>query len=166
MFAAAALDPSGIGIEINPVGYVDTKAKLNPASRRAVEKRIVELDNNAWRYRQAAETLPTFFHRCYSQKTREFLLTARGWLDLRNSRVDCTTMALFLADWHGKRTDSLSNQMRQTKSLSPQYAVRWWDERGLKPPELSSSGIYEEEARLALREGHSGSARKQGLPWL
>ena len=26
--------------------------------------------------------------------------------------------------------------MRQTKSLSPQYAVRWWKERGLKPPDV------------------------------
>jgi DNA modification methylase len=81
VFAAAALDRAGIGIEINPVGYVYTKAKLNPANRQAVERRIIELDKNAWRYRQAAEALPVFFQRCYSQRTREFLLVARSWLD-------------------------------------------------------------------------------------
>ncbi len=136
VFAAAALDRSGVGIEINPVGYVYTKAKLNPATRLAVEKRIVELDKNAWRYRQAAEAMPVFFHRCYSQRAREFLLTARNWLDWQGSRVDCTTMALLLVHLHGKRTDSLSNQMRQTKSMSPQYAVRWWTEQRLGPPDV------------------------------
>ena len=136
VFAAGANGRSGIGIEINPVGYVYTKAKLNPASHKTVERRITELGENAWRHRKSAESLPPFFHRCYSQATREFLVTARSRLDWRSSTVDCTTMALLLVHLHGKRTDSLSNQMRQTKSLSPQYAVRWWDERELEPPDI------------------------------
>jgi hypothetical protein len=37
---------------------------------------------------------------------------------------------------HGKITDSLSNQMRQTKAMAPKYAIAWWRERGLRPPEI------------------------------
>ena len=47
-------------------------------------------------------------------------------------------MAFLLIHLHGKRADSLSNQMRQTKAMSPLYAIKWWREHGLKPPELDS----------------------------
>ena len=45
-------------------------------------------------------------------------------------------MALLMIDLHGKRENALSNQMRQTKAMSPQYSVQWWRERSMKPPEL------------------------------
>ncbi len=136
VFAAAINQRVGIGIEINPVGYVYTRTKLYPAKRKLVESRIQELADNAWRYKDAADELPNFFHHCYSAKVRRFLLTARKWLDWRSDRVDCTVMGLLLVHLHGKRSDSLSNQMRQTKSLSPPYAVEWWKTRGMKPPQI------------------------------
>jgi hypothetical protein len=153
VFVAAAHDRAGIGIEINPVGYVYTKAKLKPANRKAVEKRIVELGKNAWRYRQAADELPIFFHHCYSQRTREFLLIARSWLNWQSSFVDCTTLALLLVHLHGKRTDSLSNQMRQTKSLSPQYAVHWWTERGMEPPDIDPVEFMRKKLKWRYAKG-------------
>jgi hypothetical protein len=136
VFAAAAHDRHGIGIEINPVGYVYTKAKLRPARRTAVEQRIADLASNAWRFRKADHELPAFFHQCYTPTIREFLLAARNWLDWRGSQIDCTVMALLLVHLHGKRTDSFSNQMRQTKAMSPPYAIRWWKQKGLSPPDL------------------------------
>jgi hypothetical protein len=45
-------------------------------------------------------------------------------------------MAFLLVNLHGKRNDSLSNQMRQTKSMSPAYAIRWWKERSMRPPHV------------------------------
>ncbi len=47
-------------------------------------------------------------------------------------------MALLLVYLHGKMGAALSNQMRQTKSMSPQYAVRWWDEHNLEPPDIDA----------------------------
>lgn len=44
-------------------------------------------------------------------------------------------MALLLVDLHGKRENAFSNQMRQTKAMSPQYALDWWKERQLAPPD-------------------------------
>lgn len=136
IFAAAAKGRFGVGVEINPVGYVYTKTKLQPARRELVEQRIRELGVNAWRYRKAAGELPAFFASCFCPDVRAFLLTARNWLDWKTSSVDCTVMAFLLVHMHGKRTDSLSNQMRQTKSMSPQYAMRWWRERNMKPPQI------------------------------
>jgi hypothetical protein len=45
-------------------------------------------------------------------------------------------MALLMIDLHGKRENAMSNQMRQTKAMFPQYAIDWWNERELEPPEL------------------------------
>lgn len=136
VYAAAVNARSGIGIEINPVGYIYTQTKLRPAQRTAVENRIVELSRNAWRFKSAALELPEFFRHCFCASVRRFLLAARSWLDWQSDYIDRTVMGLLLVHLHGKRTDSMSNQMRQTKSMSPQYAVRWWKERDLSPPNI------------------------------
>jgi len=136
VFSAAHQGREGIGIEINPVGWVYGKTKLRPAAQSEVAVRFHELGRLAPNYHSAAEALPTFFHHCYSRRTREFLLAARENLDWRKSSVDRTAMALLLVYLHGKRGQALSNQMMQTKAMAPDYAVRWWCERGLVPPDL------------------------------
>jgi hypothetical protein len=73
-------------------------------------------------------------------------------LNWRRCKVDWTTAALLLVNLHGKRDASLSNQMRQTKSMSPQYAIAWWSARNLKPPELDPLEFMEN--RLAWRYAH------------
>jgi hypothetical protein len=135
LFAAASTNRIGLGVEINPVGWVYGKAKLQTASRRAVEDRLRWLGTKASDYRQQAAALPGFFHWCYCRRVREFLVGARDLLDWRRRKADWTTMALLLVDLHGKVESALSNQMRQTKAMSPQYSVEWWRERDLKPPE-------------------------------
>lgn len=135
LFAAAATSRVGIGIEINPVGWVYGKAKLQAARREEVEDRLRQLGRAAANYRAAANQLPEFFHRGYCREVREFLLAARHLLDWRRNKTDWTTMALLLVDLHGKREAALSNQMRQTKSMSPPYAVAWWKDQNLMPPE-------------------------------
>ncbi len=62
-------------------------------------------------------------------------------------------MALLLVHLHGKRTDSLSNQMRQTKSLSPQYAVRWWKERRLDPPDIDPVEFMKKKLKWRYAKG-------------
>lgn len=136
VFSAAAQDRSAVGVEINPVGYVYARAKLRPARRSQVEGRLDDLGELANGFEAEAEELPWFFHRCFSPGVRRFLLAARSELDWRRGRIDRTLMALLLVYLHGKEGAALSNQMRQTKSMSPQYAVRWWDERSLDPPEI------------------------------
>jgi hypothetical protein len=94
----------------------------------------MELGRAALSYREEARDLPPFFHHCFTQKVRQFLLAAREELNWKRSGTDCTAMALLLVNMHGKREASLSNQLRQTKSMSPDYAIGWWKVHGLRPP--------------------------------
>jgi len=135
LFAAAAEGRVGLGIEINPVGWVYGKAKLQTAECEDVENRIRWLGTKTKNYHVAAKKLPQFFDSCFCGEVQEFLLAARDLLDWRRTKTDWTTMALLMIDLHGKRESALSNQMRQTKAMSPKYAIGWWKERDLEAPE-------------------------------
>jgi hypothetical protein len=153
VFSAAHQGRRGLGIEINPVGWVYAKTKLNPAPKEAVARRLRELDGLTSNYQEAAQALPAFFRNCFSAHVREYLLAAREHLDWQHNQTDITTMALLLVYLHGKREAALSNQMRQTKSMAPDYAVRWWRERELKPPELDPVGFMIERLEWRYAKG-------------
>jgi hypothetical protein len=65
-------------------------------------------------------------------------------------------MALLLVNLHGKREASLSNQMRQTKSMSPDYAVNWWKERNLLPPKVDPVEFMEKRITWRYAKGIPG----------
>ena len=136
LYSAATTGRNAVGVEINPVGWVYSKTKLNPAPHAAVLQRAKEIGSSATLYREEARSLPVFFQKCFSKSVLQFLIGVRTLLDWRRNDVDRTLMAFILIHLHGKVTDSLSNQMRQTKAMSPQYAVRWWRERDFRPPNL------------------------------
>jgi hypothetical protein len=135
IFSAAVSGRVGLGIEVSPVGWVYAKAKLGPAPLQDVIGRLEALGAAADEFADQAKSLPRFFHLCFSRDVRRFLLAARARLDWRRSRVDRTLMALLLVYLHGKRGQALSNQMRQTKAMSQQYAIDWWVKGGELPPE-------------------------------
>ena len=164
IFSAATQDRQAIGVEVNPVGYLYAKAKLDPVSRDLVTLRLEEIGERALLFSDDAEHLPVFFHRCFSPAVRRFLVAGRSLLDWRHAAADRTLMALLLVYLHGKSGAALSNQMRQTKSMSPQYAVRWWDERGLEPPELDPVAFI--KARLAWRYAKGTPETKGSLIYL
>lgn len=153
IFSAATKNRSAIGIEINPVGYVYARAKLNAASKASVETRLDELGELAERFEAESLDLPCFFHSCFTSKVRQFLLAARSNLDWRKNAVDSTLAALLLVYLHGKMGSALSNQMRQTKSMSPQYAVRWWNERNLSPPDIDPIAFMRSRLRWRYAKG-------------
>jgi hypothetical protein len=153
VFAAACQDRCGLGIEINPVGWVYARAKLRPAPEDAVLDRLEELQELAPQYSDEARSLPEFFSACFSPLVRRFLLAARDQLIWKRRAVDWTTMAFLLVYLHGKRDASLSNQLRQTKAMSPDYAVRWWRERGLRPPEVDPVEFLRPRLRWRYAKG-------------
>ena len=153
LFSAAVLGRRGIGVEINPVGWVYSQAKLHPATEDSVMERLVEIAGISWRYRDQARNAPSFFHSCYRPNVLRFLLAARSHLKWRRRKIDWTAMAFLLINLHGKRADSFSNQMRQTKSMSPGYAVRWWRERNLTPPELDPIDFLSKRLQWRYRKG-------------
>ena len=164
VFSAAVQNRSAVGIEITPLGYVYANAKLKPGSSRDVTRRLEELNDRAHFYREEACRLPRFFHHCFSRGVREFLLAARAELDWRRNKADRTLMALILIYLHGKRHQSLSNQMRQTTAMAPDYSIRWWTERNLEAPEIDPVSFISK--RIKWRYVHGAPKTKDATVFL
>ncbi|MDE2982942.1 MAG: DNA methyltransferase [Gemmatimonadota bacterium] len=153
VFSAATQDRIGIGIDINPVGFVYGQTKIEPARRDAVERRLEQLGRSASDYVEEADKLPEFFQLCFSVPVRQFLLAARSNLNWRKRKIDRTVMALLLVYLHGKKGAALSNQMRQTKAMSPEYSVRWWRARKFDPPEIDPVAFMRTRVRWRYAKG-------------
>lgn len=161
IFSAATQNRMAVGIEINPVGFVYAQTKLGPAEKEAVEQRLRTISQKAKSraVAQEARALPHFYHWCFAPDVRRFLVAARENLKWRRSNVDRTTMAIILVYMHGKEGAALSNQMRQTKSLSPAYAIRWWKERGLSPPKIDPVEFFDSRLRWRYARGQPDCAK-------
>lgn len=161
VFSAAVQGRLGVGIEVSSVGWVYAKAKLRPAELDEVECRLSKIGGETGRFSDAARTLPKFFHRCFSREVRRFLLAARSGLDWRKNKVDQTLMALLLVYLHGKQGQALSNQMRQTKAMSPHYAIKWWADNESEPPDLDPVEFMRERIRWRYAKGVAETGRSQ-----
>ncbi|MBI5839515.1 MAG: site-specific DNA-methyltransferase [Chloroflexi bacterium] len=137
IYAAATNERHGLGIEINPLGWVYAQTKLNPAAQHLVEYRLLEISKSISDYKTEAESLNEFYHWCFSDTVLTFLLSARENLRWKTSKTDRTLMGLLLIYLHGKYNQALSNQMRHAKSMSQQYSINWWKNRGMQPPEIN-----------------------------
>jgi len=154
IYAAAAMDRYGYGIEINPVGWLYSKVKLNPAKLSDVIQRIYEIQKISEDiYHEDLNKMPEFFYTCYSTKVLNYLLTARQELKWENRKTDATLMAIILVCLHGDRNESLSNQMRQGKAMSPNYSVRWWKEHKLMPPNIDPVDFLIKRANWRYAKG-------------
>ncbi len=138
IYAGGVLGRVSLGIEINPVGWLFGKVKLEPACKEDVIDRLHEIYSKRNYYRRSTEKLPEFYRICYSDEVLNFLLSARANLDWKNNDIDATLMSILLVYLHGKLGEGLSNQMRMTKSMGMNYSVEWWKKNGLtNPPEIN-----------------------------
>jgi DNA modification methylase len=154
IFAAAALERSAFGIEINPVGWLYSTVKLHPASREDVYKRISVIIQISDKYKEAACEMSEFFRKCFSDKVLRFLLATRECLNWKKDNVDSTLMAFILLHLHGKRNQSLSNQMPMTKSTSINYSLEWWKRNGLlTPPEIDIADFFGKRFKWRYAKG-------------
>jgi hypothetical protein len=139
-FQAMLMGRRAVASDINPVAYCITKAKTNAPAAKIVRCRITELEkaysSRSWEFRR--RQMPEFFRYAYSKKTLRQLLYLRERLDWGHNDTDCMIAALVLGSLHGeseKSSSYLSNQMPRTISTKPAYSVRFWQKRGLQPPE-------------------------------
>jgi hypothetical protein len=160
LFSSIIAGRKALGMEVNPVGWIYSKTKLSPAPKKKVLERIIEVELLAAQFSQSADELPLFFHRCFSPTVRSFLMCARSVLNWKHNNVDRTAMAFLLTHLHGKSTDSLSNQMRQTKAMSPQYAIDWWDKQNFDPPVCRAVEVLRQEIGVALCKGNARLSRR------
>ena len=134
-YVANLLGRTSIGCDVNPVAWVYSKAKTDPARRvDQLFRRVDEL----WKLRKCSDSKPKneFQRFAWMPKVLSFLNSARRELNWRRSKVDWTLAGIILVYLHGKLGGGLSNQMRQSKSMAPEYAVRWWMKRSMEPPDL------------------------------
>lgn len=139
-FAAASLGRNALGCEINPVGWIFAKTKADPADEESLEARLAFIAKKA-RERKDTSTKAEFFHACYRPNVLAFLETARETLDWRQRKTDWTLASFIAMAMQTARTNGLSNQLQETKAMGPAYAIRWWEQRGLTPPEVDPEGI-------------------------
>lgn len=138
IFSSAILGRTGTGIEINPLGWLYSSVKLNPASQNKVVKRldeIYELRNN---YKEELYSDSEFFRICYCDEVLLFLHSARENLKWKKNKTDGTLMSFILIYLHAAIGEGLSNQMKMTKALGIQYSIDWWKKKGLtEPPNIN-----------------------------
>ena len=138
IYAGGVLGRISLGIEINPVGWLYGKVKLQPATKEDVVDRLLEIYSKRNYYCRSIEKLPEFFRICFCNEVLKFLLAARTNLDWQSNDIDATLMSILLVYLHGKLGEGLSNQMRITKSMGMHYSVEWWRKNSLtKPPEIN-----------------------------
>jgi len=105
--------------------------------------------------------MPEFFSFCYSPEVLKFLLAARDLLNWKTDNADRTLMSFILVDLHGKRENALSNQMRQTKSMSPQYSINWWKEKKLTPPDVDILAFFKKKIDWRYKHGFCDNANSK-----
>lgn len=160
IYAAVTQGRTGYGIELHPVGWVYGKAKLMPASKNYVLKRIDEISKISNDISEAViDELPEFFRVCYSRNVLKFLVAARENLRWRKqdkkipSVPDTTLAAIILVHLHGKLGSALSNQLRQGKAMDPNYSVRWWQKRNMLPPEIDPCEFLKKRVEYRYAKG-------------
>lgn len=159
VFCAGESGRNGLGIEINPVGWLYAFVKINPATKRQLEARLNAINDMADINDAEIATLPRFYKKCFCNEVLAFLLACRRSLNWRTSKVDASLMAFVILYLHGRISangipQALSNQMRQTKAMWPQYSIRWWNDNGFgKPPKIDPVAFLKERIEWRYKNG-------------
>lgn len=141
LFAARKLGLDAWGIDSSPVAAAIAKAKLAACSA----EEIIELAEQLLCREPAEVPESEFFHKLYSPQTlRDVCALREGLLALKMNDTDASVLlrALALGALHGPLSKNLelsiyfSNQMPRTFASKPDYSVKYWDKRGMLPPQI------------------------------
>ena len=153
LFTASVMERSSLGVDINPIAWLYSSVKLNPATKmdgvltrlNAIGKASRERDR---RSQSRFETM------AWSPRVRAFLKSARRELDWQSSPTDRTLMAFITLHMQDKLNKGLSNSLWPTIACSPKYAVKWWSQHGLiRPPDVNPITLLTEKIRRRYRYG-------------
>lgn len=151
-FVAAALGRPAVAVDIQPVAWLFTAAKLAPA--RQAWRVLARLRTIAEAVRPSdRKSRSRFEAMAWAPAVRGFLRAARRELDWKNSKVDRTLMAFVALHMQDSCANGLSNRLSPTVAHSPSYAVRWWTRKGLlAPPATDPVGFLSD--RITRRYGY------------
>lgn len=141
LFSARKFGFSAWGIDSSPVAVAIAKAKLASCDKEAPLELATQLISTV----EPADLPETpFFRSAYHRSTfRDICALREGLLRLENE-TDASSIlrAAALGCLHGplpkhvENAGYFSNQMPRTYASKPDYAVRFWNERSLKPPKI------------------------------
>lgn len=154
IFAGSVLGRESTGIDINPLGWLYSSVKIQPARKDNVLNRLKEIYDLRENYSGEILNYNEFFRMCYCDEVLKFLLAARDNLDWKNNNADKTLMAFIAVYLHASIGEGLSNQMRLTKSLGMQYSINWWKKNNLAtPPEVNPYELIKEKIEWRYKYG-------------
>ena len=152
-FVAMAMGLPAVAADISPVAWIYTKAKTDPhPTLDEVGLRIAEVRESATV--DDGRPADEFQEMAFCGDVLRFVNAARRELDWRRKRLDRTVAAFLIQHLHGKRGESLSNQLRHARAMAPDYCVRWWRSKGLeRPPEIDAATFLERRAQWRYFRG-------------
>ena len=143
------------GIDASPVAVKIAKAKLsNTTVEEVMELFDLCLENSF------PEDIPEgeFWERAYHEETLRQICTIReALMSIEESSASSMLYALMMGCLHGPKTKSkknasyFSNQMPRTFGAKPDYAVKFWKKKRLKPWKLDIRKIIKKKAELVLK---------------
>ena len=152
-YVAMIAGRGAVGCDINPVAWLYAAVKTDPHPSFAdVERRIHEVAAAVrTQDRRPADEFQTL---AYAPKALGFINAARRELRWKDSRLDRTVAAFLLHYLHAKLGEGLSNQMRPSRAMCPDYSVRWWRMSGLtNPPEVDAASFLTKRAAWRYAKG-------------
>ena len=162
-YAAAVLGRRSVGIDVHPLAWLWTQAKLSPEPQPArLLERLAEVAAAA---RPADRLARSAFERAaWAPAVRGLLRSARRELDWRGSRTDRTLMAFVALHAQDKRGAGLSNQLSPSVAHSAEYSLRWWAQHGLDmPPEVDPVACLGAKIRRRYQHGTPALAPSSAL---
>ena len=161
-YVAMVSGRGAVGCDLNPVAWVYACAKTDPdPSLEQTCSRVTQIAGAVRsRDRQPDDEFQTL---AFCPQALGFIKAARRELRWRESRLDRTVAGLLLHYLHGKLGQCLSNQLRPTRAMGPDYSVRWWRQHNMtEPPDLDPGVFLRGRAEWRYSKGlpaHAGSAR-------
>ena len=159
-FTAAVMGRPTVAIDVNPVAWIFTATKLQPAPDP--DQVVARLNDIGRALRtQDKRSHSRFETMAWAPDVRAFLKTARRELDWKQSKVDQTLMAFIALHMQDKQGGGLSNSLSPTIAYSPDYAVKWWTEKGLlTPPDVDPVSMLTD--KIQRRYHHGTPKQAQG----
>jgi SAM-dependent methyltransferase len=162
LFAARALGLDSWGIDTSPVAVAIAKAKLSNAT---AEEALNLAQLLVYGVRAAHVPRSRFFEAAYHPKTLRQLCSLREGLAEAENDTDASVLlrAAVLGCLHGPLLASglasyFSNQMPRTFAPKPDYALGFWEKRGMVAPEVDVLKVLERKLKLIAASGKLISA--------
>lgn len=154
LYVARSLRLNASGIDVSPVAVAYSRAQLAEASLEEVLALLDELLDRPVPNWDPGD-LKAFWSLAYHPETLADLLRVREGLFTEKGDAADLLRLFILARLHGPMNHTrtyLSNQMPRTYAPKPEYAVRFWQSRNLRPPRVDLRRVVRRVAERYLKE--------------